>query len=109
MRPIAHARRLSSRTASSRHAVDAVLVGDPTPIASCGSRIVKPENTRNAVLVGLHPPFRRARPLKWRTGSAILKSLVREHRAHTAFMSTGHPAMHEVQYFGIGVALVTRP
>jgi hypothetical protein len=33
----------------------------------------------------------------------------REHRAHTAFMSAGHPAMHEVQYLGIGVALVTRP
>src|ERR1700681_4634628 len=74
-----------------------------------GSRIVKTENTRNAVLVGLHPPFRRARPLKWRTGSAILKSLVREHRAHTAFMSAGHPAMHEVQFPGTGVALVTRP
>jgi len=70
---------------------------------------VKTKNTRNAVLVGLHPPFRRARPLNWRTGSAILKSLVREHRAHTAFMSAGHPAMHEVQYLGIGVAVVTRP
>ena len=32
-----------------------------------------------------------------------------EHRAHTAFMSAGHPVMHEVQYLGIGVALVTRP
>ena len=72
-------------------------------------RDVKTENTRNAVLVGLHPPFRRARPLNRRTGSAILKPLVREHRAHTAFMSTGHPAMHEVQYLGIGVAVVTRP
>src|SRR5258705_10618944 len=61
---------------------------------------VKTENTRNAVLVVLHHPFRRARPLNCRTGSAILKPLVREHRAHTAFMSAGHPAMHEVQYLG---------
>jgi len=30
--------------------------------------------------------------LKWRAGSAILEPLVREHRAHRAFMSTGHPA-----------------
>jgi len=74
-----------------------------------GFRDVKTENTRNAVLVGLHHPFRRARPLKWRSRSAILKPLVREHRAHTAFMSTGHPAMHEVQFPGTGVAVVTRP
>src|ERR1700681_2071314 len=45
----------------------------PTHTAADG--IVKTENTRKAVLVGLHPPFRRARPLKWRTGSAILQSL----------------------------------
>ena len=32
MRPIAHARRLSSPAASSRHAVDAVVVGNPVPI-----------------------------------------------------------------------------
>lgn len=32
MRPIAHARRLSSRAASSRHAVDALVVGNPVPI-----------------------------------------------------------------------------
>jgi hypothetical protein len=32
MRPIAHARRLSSRAASSRHAVDPVVVGNPVPI-----------------------------------------------------------------------------
>jgi hypothetical protein len=32
MRPIAHARRLSSRATSSRHAVDAVVVGNPVPI-----------------------------------------------------------------------------
>src|SRR5439155_18658623 len=32
----------------------------------------------------------------------------REHRAHTAFMSAGHPAMHEVQFPGTGVAVVTR-
>jgi hypothetical protein len=32
MRPIAHARRLSSRVAASRHAVDAVVVGNPVPI-----------------------------------------------------------------------------
>jgi hypothetical protein len=32
MRPIAHARRLSSRAAASRHAVDAVVVGNPVPI-----------------------------------------------------------------------------
>ena len=32
MRPIAHARRLSSRVASSRHAVDAVVVGNPVPL-----------------------------------------------------------------------------
>ena len=32
MRPITHARRLSSRAASSRHAVDAVVVGNPVPI-----------------------------------------------------------------------------
>ena len=32
MRPIAHARRLSSRAASSRHAVDAVVVGNPVPL-----------------------------------------------------------------------------
>ena len=74
-----------------------------------GAGDVKTESTRNAVLVGLHPPFRRARPLNGRNGSAILKPLVREHRAHTAFMSTGHPVMHEVQYLGIGVAVVTRP
>ena len=36
---------------------------------------VKTENTQYAVLVGLHHPFRRARPLKWRPGSAILKAL----------------------------------
>jgi hypothetical protein len=72
-------------------------------------RDVKTESTRNAVLFGLHPPFSSYRPLNWRTGSAILKSLVREHRAHTAFMSTGHPAMHEVQYLGIGVALEAIP
>jgi hypothetical protein len=32
MRPIAHARCLSSRAASSRHAVDAVVVGNPVPL-----------------------------------------------------------------------------
>ena len=32
MRPIAHTRRLSSRVAASRHAVDAVVVGNPVPI-----------------------------------------------------------------------------
>lgn len=32
MRPIAHARRLSSRVAASRHAVDAVVVGNPVPL-----------------------------------------------------------------------------
>ena len=32
MRPIAHARRLSSRAASSRRAVDAVVVGNPVPL-----------------------------------------------------------------------------
>lgn len=32
MRSIAHARRLSSRSASSRHAADAVVVGNPVPI-----------------------------------------------------------------------------
>ena len=83
--------------------------GQAAEVKGTHLRIVKTKNTRNAVLVGLHHPFRRARPLKWRPDSAILKPLVREHRAHTAFMSTGHPAMHEVQYLGIGVAVVTRP
>ena len=32
MRPIAHARRLSSRATSSRHAVDALVVANPVPI-----------------------------------------------------------------------------
>ena len=32
MRPTAHARRLSSPAASSRHAVDAVVVGNPVPL-----------------------------------------------------------------------------
>ena len=32
MRPIAHSRRHSSRAASSRHAVDAVVVGNPVPL-----------------------------------------------------------------------------
>jgi hypothetical protein len=32
MRPIAHARRLSSRAATTRHAVDAVVVGNPVPL-----------------------------------------------------------------------------
>jgi hypothetical protein len=32
MRPYAHARRLSSRAASSRHEIDAVVVGNPVPI-----------------------------------------------------------------------------
>ena len=32
MRPIAHARRLSSRAASSRHAVNALVVANPVPI-----------------------------------------------------------------------------
>ena len=32
MRPIAHSRRLPSRAASSRHAVGAVVVGNPVPI-----------------------------------------------------------------------------
>ena len=32
MRPIAHARRLSSRAASSRRAVDALVVGNPVPV-----------------------------------------------------------------------------
>ena len=32
MRPIAHSRRQSSRAASSRHAVDAVVVGNPVPL-----------------------------------------------------------------------------
>jgi hypothetical protein len=32
MRPIAHPRRQSSRAASSRHAVDAVVVGNPVPL-----------------------------------------------------------------------------
>jgi hypothetical protein len=32
MRPIAHARRLSSRAGSSRHAVDAVVVANPVPL-----------------------------------------------------------------------------
>jgi hypothetical protein len=78
-------------------------------LGRAGPALSRPKTPRNAVLSVWHPPFRRARPLKWRTASAILKPLVREHRAHTAFMSTGHPAMHEVQYLGIGVALVTRP
>src|SRR5207302_11316354 len=42
---------------------------------SLQARAVKTENTRNAVLVGLHPAFRRTRVLNWRTGSAILKPL----------------------------------
>ena len=71
-------------------------------------RAVKTENTRNTVLVGLHPAFGRTGVLKSRSRSGILKSLVREHRAHTAFMPTGHPTMHEAQYLGIGVAVVTR-
>ncbi len=37
--------------------------------------VVKTENTRNAVLFVLHPPFRRARPLKWHSRSGILKLL----------------------------------
>ena len=32
MRPIAHARRRSSRAAGSRHAVDALVVGNPVPL-----------------------------------------------------------------------------
>ena len=32
MKPIAHSRRLSSRAASSRHAVDALVVGNPVPL-----------------------------------------------------------------------------
>ena len=32
MRPIAHSRRQSSRAASSRRAIDAVVVGNPVPI-----------------------------------------------------------------------------
>lgn len=32
MKPVAHARRLSSRAAASRHAVDAVVVGNPVSI-----------------------------------------------------------------------------
>ena len=32
MRPIAHARRLSSRAVSSRRAVDALVLGTPVPI-----------------------------------------------------------------------------
>jgi hypothetical protein len=35
----------------------------------------KTKSTRNALLVGLHAPFRRARSLKWRSLSGILKSL----------------------------------
>src|ERR1700674_3632638 len=72
-------------------------------------RDVKTESTPKCRAFRLASPISSYRPLKWRTGSAILDSLVRGHRAHTAFMSTGHPAMHEVQYLGIGVALVTRP
>lgn len=74
------------------------------------ARIVKTENTRNTVLVGLHPPFRRTRPLKWRSPSGILKSLSVSIVLTWAFMPTGHPIMHEVQcLIGIGVAVVTRP
>ena len=40
---------------------------------------------------------------QWNTQAAF-----GEHRAHKAFMSTGHPAMHEVQFPGTGVAVVTR-
>jgi hypothetical protein len=37
------------------------------------------------------------------------QAVVREHRAHTTFMPVCRQAMHEVQYLGIGVAVVTRP
>jgi hypothetical protein len=49
--------------------------GCQTPVGMLGHSHVKTENTRNAALVGLHPPFRRTASLKWRTGSAILKPL----------------------------------
>ena len=55
-------------------------------------RYVKTESTSKCRAFRLAPSISAYRPLKWRTGSAILKSLVREHRAHTVFMSTGHPA-----------------
>src|SRR6266853_6244 len=71
-------------------------------------RDVKTESTPKCRACRLASAISSHGPLKWRTGSAILKSPVREHRAHTAFMSAGHPAMHEVQYLGIGVAVVTR-
>jgi len=41
---------------------------------------------------------------RWNTQAAF-----GEDRPHTAFMSAGHPAMHEVQFPGTGVAVVTRP
>jgi hypothetical protein len=71
--------------------------------------VVKTESTPKCRACGLASSISSYRPLNWRNGSEILKPLVREHRAHTAFMSVGLPAMHEVQYLRIGVAVVTRP
>jgi len=45
-------------------------------------RDVKTESTPKCRAFRLASPISSYRPLKWRTGSAILKSLVREHRAH---------------------------
>src|SRR6202171_754667 len=59
-------------------------------------RDVKTESTRNAMLFGLHPPISSYRPLKWRTGSAILKSL------SVSIALT-------IRCFGADVAIVTRP
>ena len=72
-------------------------------------RDVKTESTPKCRAFRLASPISSSRPLKWRTGSAILKSLVCEHRAHTAFHVDWSSSQHEVQYLGIGVALVTRP
>src|SRR5437763_4697303 len=53
--------------------------------------------------------FHRTDPLKATCPRCNTQAAFGEDRPHTAFMSAGHPAMHEVQLPGTGVAVVTRP
>ena len=69
----------------------------------------KTENTANDGACRLAPSISLPKTLEGAHRQCNTQVAFGEHRAHTAFMPAGHPAMHEVQFPGTGVAVVTRP
>ena len=105
---------------TSRHegCVSTMLTDKRLKYCTAGAPVQGPGRLKKGVQAEKHPKCRACRlassissrqTLEVAQSSCNTQVAFGEHRAHTAFMSTGHPAMHEVQYLGIGVAVVTRP